>query len=65
MPVPLSGLVEQLVSIYRTMFPHSAVPGDFYEHVVRKLDDRATHDRDLSGLLFNGVEALNPRAGCA
>ena len=33
-------LVEQLVSIYRTMFPHSTVPDEFYEHVVRKLDDQ-------------------------
>ena len=33
-------LVEQLVSIYRTMFPHSTVPDEFYEHVVRKLDDK-------------------------
>jgi hypothetical protein len=58
-------LVEQLVSIYRTMFPHSTVPDEFYEHVVQKLDDRAAHDQDLSGLLFNGVEALNRQAGCA
>jgi hypothetical protein len=58
-------LVEQLVSIYRTMFPHSTVPDEFYEDVVRKLDDRAAHDQDLSGLLFNGVEALNRQAGCA
>jgi hypothetical protein len=34
-------LVEQLISIYRTMFPHSTVPDEFYEHVVRKLDDQA------------------------
>src|SRR5262245_42522486 len=53
------GLVEQLVSIYRTMFPHGAVPDEFYEHVVRKLDDQVAHDQDLSGLLFNGVETLN------
>jgi|SRR6516165_8367798 hypothetical protein len=58
-------LVEQLVSIYRTMFPHSAVPDEFYEHVVPKLDDQAVHDQDLSGLLFNGVEALNRQTGCA
>jgi hypothetical protein len=58
-------LVEQLVSIYRTMFLHSTVPDEFYEDVVRKLDDRAAHDQDLSGLLFNGVEALNRQAGCA
>jgi hypothetical protein len=59
------GLVEQLVSIYRTMFPHGAVPDEFYEHVVRKLDDQVAHGQDLSGLLFNGVETLNRQAGCA
>ena len=58
-------LVEQLVSIYRNMFPHSAVPDEFYEHVVRKLRDQAVHDQDLFELLFNGVEALNRQAGCA
>ena len=58
-------LVEQLVSIYRTMFPHGTVPDQFYEHVVRKLDDQAVHDQDLSVLLFNGVEALNRQTGCA
>ena len=58
-------LVEQLVSIYRSMFPHSAVPDEFYEHVVPKLDDQAVHDQDLSGLLFNGVEALNGQTGSA
>jgi hypothetical protein len=47
------------------MFPHSAVADEFYEHVVRKLDDRAAHDQDLSGLLFDGVEALKRQAGCA
>jgi hypothetical protein len=57
------GLVEQLVSIYRTMFPHSNIPDEFYEHVVRKLDDQAVQDQDLSGLLSNGVEALNRQAG--
>jgi hypothetical protein len=57
------GLVEQLVSIYRTMFPHSTVPDEFYQHVVRKLDDQAAIDQDLSGLLSDGVEALNRRAG--
>ena len=59
------GLVEQLVSLYRTMFPHSTVPDEFYEHVVRKLDDKAVQDQDLSGLLSNGVEALNRQAGSA
>jgi len=58
-------LVDQLVSIYRSMFPHSAVPDEFYEHVVRKLRDQAAHDQDLFGLLSNGVEALSPQAGCA
>jgi len=59
------GLVEQLVSIYRTMFPHDAILDEFYEHVVRKLDGQAAHDQDLFELLFNGVEALNRQAGCA
>ena len=59
------GLVEQLVSIYRTMFPHSSVPDEFYEHVVRKLDDQAVQDQDLSGLLSDAVEALNRQAGSA
>ena len=58
-------LVEQLVSIYRTMFPHSTVPDEFYEHVVRKLDDQAAKDQDLSGFLSNGVEALNSQTGTA
>ena len=52
-------LVEQLVSIYRTMFPHRTVPDEFYEHVVRKLDDQAAKDQDLFGFLSNGVEALS------
>ena len=30
-------LVEQIVSIYRIMFPHDGVPDEFYEHVVQKL----------------------------
>jgi len=59
------GLVEQLVSIYRTMFPHSTVPDEFYEHVVRKLDDKAALDQDLSGFLSDGVEALNSQTGTA
>jgi hypothetical protein len=28
-------LVEQLISIYRTMFPHSTVPDEFYEEVLQ------------------------------
>ena len=59
------GLVEQLVSIYRTMFPHNAVPNEFYEHVVRKLDDKAVQDQDLSCFLSDGVEALNRQSGSA
>jgi hypothetical protein len=53
------GLVEQLVSIYRTMFPHSTIPDEFYEHVVRKLDDQMVQDETLFELLSSGVEALN------
>ena len=58
-------LVEQLVSIYRTMFPHNAVPNEFYEHVVRKLDEKAVQDQDLSCFLSDGVEALNRQSGSA
>jgi hypothetical protein len=58
-------LVEQLVSIYRTMFPHSTVPDEFYEHVVRKFDDQAAQDQALSGFLSNGVEALSSQTGTA
>jgi hypothetical protein len=56
-------LVEQLVSIYRIMFPHSGVPDEFYEHVVRKLDDKAAQDRDLPSFLSEGVESLNRQTG--
>ena len=58
-------LVEQLVSIYRTMFPHSTVPDEFYEHVVRKLDDQVAQNQELSGFLSSGIEALNRHAGSA
>jgi hypothetical protein len=58
-------LVEQLVFIYRTMFPHSTVPDEFYEHVVRKLDDRAAQNQELSAFLSNGVEALDRQTGSA
>jgi hypothetical protein len=58
-------LVEQLVSIYRIMFPHDAVPGEFYEHVVQKLDDHAAQNRDFACFLSEGVEALNSQAACA
>ena len=59
------GLVEQLVSIYRTMFPHGAVPDEFYEHVVQKLDDKAAQDQNLPSFLSEGVEALNGQTGSA
>jgi hypothetical protein len=58
-------LVGQLVSIYRTMFPHSTVPDEFYEHVVRKLDDQVAQNQELSGFLSSGIEALNRQAGSA
>ena len=60
-----AGLVEQLVSIYRTMFPHSTIPDEFYEHVIRKLHDQAGQDENLCGFFLNGVEALCRQAGGA
>ena len=57
-------LAEQLVSIYRSMFPHKSVPDESYRHVVRKLDDQLAHDHLLFGLLFDGVETLNRETGC-
>jgi hypothetical protein len=58
-------LVEQFISIYRTMFPHDTVPDEFYEHVVRKLDEQATRDEAFSGFLSDGVEVLSHEAGSA
>ena len=58
-------LVEQLVSIYQSMFPHNGVPDEFYEHVVRKLDDKAAQDQNLPSFLYEGVEALNGQTGSA
>jgi hypothetical protein len=58
-------LVEQLVSIYRIMFPHNGVPDEFYEHVVRKLDDKAAQDQNLPSFLSEGLEALNGQTGSA
>jgi hypothetical protein len=60
-----SELVEQLVSIYRIMFPHNGVPDEFYEQVVRKLDEKAALDQNLPRLLSEGVEALNGQTGTA
>lgn len=45
------------------MFPHDAIPDEFYEYVVRKLDDKAAQDPDLSRLVFDGVESLNRQTG--
>jgi len=56
-------LVEQLVSIYRTMFPHDGVPDEFYEHVVRKLDEKAAQNENFARILSEGVEALNGQTG--
>ena len=58
-------LVEQLVSIYRIMFPHNGIPDEFYEHVVRKIDEQAAQNQALPGFLSDGVEALNGPAGSA
>jgi hypothetical protein len=52
-------LGEQLMSIYRIMFPHGAVADEFYEHVVRKLDEQAVRDENFLGFLSNGVEVLS------
>jgi hypothetical protein len=52
-------LVEQLVSIYRIMFPHQGVPDEFYEHVVQKLDEKVVQDENLPRLLSEGIAALN------
>jgi hypothetical protein len=58
-------LADQLVSIYRIMFPHDVVPDQFYEHVVRKLDDNAAQDQDLTALLSEGVKALSHQTKAA
>ena len=60
-----SELVEQLVAIYRVVFPHDGVADEFYEHVVRKLDDKAGQNQDLLRLLSEGIEALNGQIGSA
>lgn len=52
-------LVEQLVSLYRIMFPHDDVSDEAYEHVVQKLDERAAQDQDFARLISEGVESLN------
>src|SRR5262245_14230153 len=52
-------LAEQLISIFRIMFPHDTFPDAFYEHVVRKLDEKVAQDADLRRLVSEGVAALN------
>ena len=32
------------------MFPHDSIPNDFYEHIVRKLDDKAVQDPAVVGV---------------
>jgi len=56
-------LAEQLVSIFRIMFPHDTFPDTFYEHVVRKLDEKVAQDADLMRLIREGVDALNDQTG--
>src|ERR1700722_16651823 len=51
-------LVDQLVAVYRNMFPHDGVSDEFYEHVVRKLEEKASNNPDLPRFLNEGVEAL-------
>jgi hypothetical protein len=58
-------LVGQLVSIFRIMFPHKAVPNEFYEHVVRKLDEKVAQEQNLPRFLSEGVESLNNQSGSA
>jgi uncharacterized protein involved in copper resistance len=51
------------VSIYRTMFPHKDVSDEAYEHVVRKLDEKAAEVQVLARFLSDGAELLNREAG--
>jgi len=54
-------LAEQLVSIFRIMFPHDTLPDEFYQHVIRKLDEKVAQDADLMRLVSEGVDALMSR----
>jgi hypothetical protein len=56
-------LAKRLVAIYRIMFPHNGVPDGFYEHVVRRLDDKAAQNEELPRFLSEGIEALNGQIG--
>jgi hypothetical protein len=58
-------LAEQLISIFRTTFPHDALPDEFYQHVIRKLDEKVAQNADLMRLVGEGVDALNDETGLA
>src|SRR5260221_12587512 len=58
-------LAEQLVPIFRTMFPHDALPDEFYQHVTRKLDEKSAQDADLIRLVSDGLDTLNDQPGFA
>src|ERR1700733_6904357 len=58
-------LLDQLVAVYRKMFPHDGVPAEFYEHIVRKLEEKAADNPDLPRFLYEGVEALSGQNDCA
>ena len=58
-------LGEQLMSIYRMMFPHGAVADEFYDHVVLRLDEQAVRDENFLGFLSNGVEVLSCQTASA
>jgi hypothetical protein len=49
---------QELLSIYRTMFPHKDVSDEAYAHVVRKLDETAAQHQALAILLSEGADAL-------
>ena len=51
-------VVGDLLSIYRTMFPHEDVPEEAYELVVQKLDGRAAGDQTLAVLISDGFNTL-------
>jgi hypothetical protein len=45
-------LAQELLSIYRTRFPHKGVSDEAYAHVVRKLDERAAQDQSFAKKTF-------------
>lgn len=58
-------LVEQLISIFRIMFPHDTFPDEFYQYVTRGLDEKVAQDAELMRLVSEGVDALNDQTGFA